>query len=104
MLRFLHSRLCSTYKHATQSAQGLEQRNFTRQQADQIITTIERHAASHRDVADAVANLTQAMKSAVDNGVAEGKRYVRTWATRTVGGCTFGVAALEYFDLKLVSV
>ena len=90
------SRLCTTYQHATQSATALERQNFTRQQADEIISTIERHAASHRDVADAVRNLTHAMQTSVNNGVAEGKQHVNAIARYTIGGCVAGVSILEY--------
>ena len=73
--------------------------NLTRQQADQIIATVERHAASHRHVADAVHSLTQAMQTAVKDGVSEGKRHVNTVARYTAGACAAGVTALEYFDI-----
>ena len=100
MRRLIQRKLCTTYQHATQSA--LEQQNFTGQQADQIIATVEGHAASHRHVADAVHNLTQAMQTAVKDGVSEGKRFVNTVASYTAGACAAGVTALEYFDIKLV--
>ena len=53
------------------------------QQADQSIATVERHAASHRHVADAVHNLTQALQTAVEDGVSDGKRHVNTVARYT---------------------
>lgn len=63
-----------------------------------MIATVERHAASHRHVADAVHNLTQA----VHDGVSEGKRHVNTVARYTVGACATGATVLNYFDIKLV--
>lgn len=99
MQRLIHRKLCTTYQHATQSATALEQQNFTRQQADQIIAI---DAASHRHVADAVQKLTQAMQTAVKDGVSEGKRHVNTVARYTVGACATGATALNYFDIKLV--
>ena len=102
MRRLIHRELCTTYQHATQSTAALEQQHFTRQQADQLIATVEGHAASHRHVTDAVHNLIQAMQTAVKDGVSEGKRHVNTVARYTAGACAAGVTAVEYFDIKLV--
>ena len=62
---------------------------------------MERHGAFHKDVADAVQSLTQAMHTAVKDGVSEGKQQVNTVARCTAGACA-GVTALQYFDIKLV--
>lgn len=97
----IQRKLCTTYQHATHSAAALEQ-NFIRQQPNQTIGTVERHAASHRQVADAVHNLTEAMQAAVKAGVSDGKRHLNTVARYTAGACAAGVTAAEYFDLKLV--
>ena len=51
-------------------------RSVTRQQANKIVSTVERHAASHKGLADAVQSLTQAMQTAVKFGVSEGKQRV----------------------------
>lgn len=85
--------LCTAYEHATKSANALEGQNFTRQQADQIIITIERHAASRKDLVEAVSSLKQVMQEVG----AEGKQHVNTVARYTLAAAASGVAVFKYF-------
>ena len=105
----LRRSLCTAYEHGTKSATALEGQNFTRQQADQIITTIERHAASRKDLVEAVSSLKQVMQEIgaesqqqLQKVAAESKQHVNTVARYTLAAAASGVAVLEYFDLKLV--
>ena len=88
-------KLCTTYQRATQSAASLEHQTVIRQQPNQISSTAQRHAASHKRVADA-----QAIQTAVKCGISEGKQHVNTVARYTAGACAAGVTVLEYFDIK----
>ena len=100
MQQIIQRRFCTAYQHATQRAAALELQNVSRQQADQINSSVERHAAFHRDVADAVRTLTQVTQTAVKDGVSGSIRHVNTVAKYTAGACA-ALVSFTFFDVKL---